>query len=93
VVGGHFVFSDPRGTNPWHRLQDGRCHRDGPDPGYTVKEADTGAAGLGAELQMQPDVIQGRNGHFHCIFVSYKSSEKEAWDDIVTRISLSLRPR
>lgn len=28
-----------------------------------------------------------------CIFLSYKSSEKEAWDDIVTRISLSLRPR
>jgi hypothetical protein len=36
---------------------------------------------------------QGRNGPLHCIFVSYKSSEKEAWDDIVTRISLSLRPR
>ncbi len=34
-----------------------------------------------------------RNGHLHCIFLSYKSSEKEAWDDIVTRISLSLRPR
>jgi len=29
----------------------------------------------------------------HCIFLSYKSSEKEAWDGIVTRISLSLRPR
>ena len=35
----------------------------------------------------------GRNGPFHCIFLSYKTSEKEAWDDIVTRISLSLRPR
>jgi hypothetical protein len=35
----------------------------------------------------------GRNGPLHCIFLSYKSSEKEAWDDIVTRISLSLRPR
>jgi hypothetical protein len=35
----------------------------------------------------------GRNGALHCIFLSYKSSEKEAWDDIVTRISLSLRPR
>ena len=34
-----------------------------------------------------------RNGPLHCIFLSYKSSEKEAWDDIVTRISLSLRPR
>jgi hypothetical protein len=35
----------------------------------------------------------GKNGPLHCIFLSYKSSEKEAWDDIVTRISLSLRPR
>jgi hypothetical protein len=35
----------------------------------------------------------GRSGPLHCIFLSYKSSEKEAWDDIVTRISLSLRPR
>jgi hypothetical protein len=34
-----------------------------------------------------------RNGPLHCIFLSYKSSEKEAWDDIVTHISLSLRPR
>jgi hypothetical protein len=34
-----------------------------------------------------------RNGPFHCIFLSYKSSEKEAWDAIVTHISLSLRPR
>jgi hypothetical protein len=35
----------------------------------------------------------GRNGPLHCIFLSYRSSEKQAWDDIVTRISLSLRPR
>jgi hypothetical protein len=35
----------------------------------------------------------GKNGPLHCIFLSYKSSEKEGWDDIVTRISLSLRPR
>jgi hypothetical protein len=35
----------------------------------------------------------GRNGPFHCIFLSYKTSEKEVWDDIVARISLSLRPR
>jgi hypothetical protein len=35
----------------------------------------------------------GRNGAIHCIFLSYKSSEKEAWDDIVTHISLSLRPK
>jgi hypothetical protein len=34
-----------------------------------------------------------RNGPMHCIFLSYKSSEKVAWDDIVSRISLSLRPR
>lgn len=36
---------------------------------------------------------EGSGGPLHCIFLSYKSSEKEAWDDIVTRISLSLRPR
>jgi hypothetical protein len=35
----------------------------------------------------------GKNGPMHCIFLSYRSSEKEAWDGIVTRISLSLRPR
>ena len=34
-----------------------------------------------------------RNGRLHCIFLSYKSSEKDVWDDIVTHISLSLRPR
>ena len=34
-----------------------------------------------------------RNGPLHCIFLSYISSEKEAWDAIVTHISLSLRPR
>jgi hypothetical protein len=35
----------------------------------------------------------GKIGPMHCIFLSYRSSEKEAWDYIVTRISLSLRPR
>jgi hypothetical protein len=35
----------------------------------------------------------GATGPMHCIFLSYRSSEKEAWDGIVTRISLSLRPR
>jgi hypothetical protein len=35
----------------------------------------------------------GKNGPMHCIFLSYRSSDKEAWDGIVTRISLSLRPR
>jgi hypothetical protein len=27
----------------------------------------------------------------YCIFLSYRSSEKRFWDEIVTRISLSLR--
>jgi hypothetical protein len=35
----------------------------------------------------------GSSGRLHCIFLSYSQSEKEAWDDIVTRISLSLRPK
>jgi hypothetical protein len=35
----------------------------------------------------------GNNGRLHCIFLSYSQSEKEAWDEIVTRISLSLRPQ
>jgi hypothetical protein len=35
----------------------------------------------------------GKNGRLHCIFLSYLRSEKRAWDDIVTRISLSLRPK
>ena len=37
-----------------------------------------------------PDGAQGR---IHCIFLSYPRSEKRAWDDIVTRMSLSLRPQ
>jgi hypothetical protein len=32
-------------------------------------------------------------GNIHCIDVRYPIAEKRAWDDIVTRISLSLRPR
>ena len=31
------------------------------------------------------------NGRMHCIFLSYREDEKRAWDNIVTRISLSLR--
>ncbi|RAI42164.1 hypothetical protein [Rhodoplanes roseus] len=30
-------------------------------------------------------------GPMHCIYVAYPQSEERAWDDIVTRISLSLR--
>jgi hypothetical protein len=33
----------------------------------------------------------GANGRMHCIFLSYRADEKRAWDNIVTRISLSLR--
>jgi hypothetical protein len=33
------------------------------------------------------------NGLIHCIELQYPGSEKRAWDDIVTRISLSLRPK
>jgi len=32
-------------------------------------------------------------GMIHCIDVRYPASEKRAWDGIVTRISLSLKPR
>jgi hypothetical protein len=32
-------------------------------------------------------------GMIHCVDVRYPAAEKRAWDDIVTRISLSLRPR
>jgi hypothetical protein len=63
VVGGRFVFSDPR-----HSITPGTPIRGigfntadaiaaAPIGGYTVKEADTGAAGLGAGVQMQPNVI------------------------------------
>jgi hypothetical protein len=34
---------------------------------------------------------QSANGRMHCIFLSYREDEKRAWDNIVTRISLSLR--
>jgi hypothetical protein len=29
----------------------------------------------------------------HCIYLAYPAREKKAWDSVVTRISLSLRPR
>ena len=32
-------------------------------------------------------------GMIHCVDIRYPAAEKRAWDDIVTRISLSLRPR
>ena len=32
-------------------------------------------------------------GLIHCIDLEYPRGEQRAWDDIVTRISLSLRPR
>jgi hypothetical protein len=31
------------------------------------------------------------SGRIYCIYLSYRSSERRFWDDIVTRISLSLR--
>jgi hypothetical protein len=34
----------------------------------------------------------GRGGAMHCIDLTYPRSETRAWDRIVTRISLSLRP-
>jgi hypothetical protein len=36
---------------------------------------------------------EGAAGNIHCIFLSYPKNEKRAWDDIVTRMSLSLRSR
>jgi hypothetical protein len=35
----------------------------------------------------------GSEGRIHCIFISYPKSEKRMWDDIVTRMSLSLHVR
>jgi hypothetical protein len=35
----------------------------------------------------------GAGGLIHCIFISYPKSEKRAWDDAVTRMSLTLRVR
>ena len=32
-------------------------------------------------------------GIIHCVDIQYPRSEKRAWDSVVTRISLSLRPR
>ena len=34
-----------------------------------------------------------RDGLIRCVDLQYPASEKRAWDEIVTRISLSLRPR
>jgi hypothetical protein len=31
-------------------------------------------------------------GAIHCVYLGYPPSEKRAWDDIVTRVSFSLRP-
>ncbi|MCC8954151.1 hypothetical protein H8B02_12010 [Bradyrhizobium sp. Pear77] len=33
------------------------------------------------------------NGWIHCVLINYPASEEREWDDIVTRISLSLRGR
>jgi hypothetical protein len=33
------------------------------------------------------------NGFVHCVLINYPAAEEHAWDDIVTRISLSLRGR
>jgi hypothetical protein len=33
------------------------------------------------------------SGPMHCIYLAYPGREKKAWDAVVTRISLSLRPR
>jgi hypothetical protein len=33
------------------------------------------------------------SGPMHCIYLAYPAREKKAWDAVVTRISLSLRPR
>jgi hypothetical protein len=35
----------------------------------------------------------GRASSMHCIYLAYPAQEKKAWDGVVTRISLSLRPR
>ena len=35
---------------------------------------------------------QTAGGVIHCIYLGYPQSEKRAWDDIVTKVSLSLRP-
>jgi hypothetical protein len=34
----------------------------------------------------------GPAGRLHCIYVDYPKTEEKLWDEIVTRISLSLRP-
>jgi hypothetical protein len=34
-----------------------------------------------------------RGGMMHCVDIRYPSREKRAWDSVVTRISLSLRPK
>jgi hypothetical protein len=34
----------------------------------------------------------GRSGDIHCVYLMYPERETKAWDAIVTRISLSLRP-
>ena len=33
------------------------------------------------------------SGPMHCIYLAYPAREKKAWDAVVTRLSLSLRPR
>ncbi len=33
------------------------------------------------------------NGFMHCVLINYPAAEERAWDDIVTRISLSLTGR
>jgi hypothetical protein len=46
----------------------------------------------GVILYSRCNFSRGRSGAIHCFDLAYPQAEERAWDPVVTRISLSLRP-
>jgi hypothetical protein len=55
---------------------------------FAISAADRGRVYY-SRCNFTPD----RRGPMHCIYLAYPERETKAWDHVVTRISLSLRPR
>ncbi len=43
-------------------------------------------------VYMRCNFSRAREGSLHCVDIRYPQNEKVAWDNIVTRISRSVRP-
>ncbi len=50
------------------------------------------AASAGKIYYTRCNFSQFDGGTMHCVYLGYPASEKRAWDEIITHVSLSLRP-